>query len=166
MTGPLAYLITFRCYGTWLHGDERGSVDRNNRARGQALLTSNLARQKFERARMKHSAIELNSRQRFIVKQTIEAVCEFKRWHLSAKAVRTNHVHIVVSTDCPPEKAMETFKARATRRMAELGVLSPGTKPWARHGSTRYLWTAEAVVAACHYVNEGQGAELPLQEFE
>jgi len=25
---PLAYLITFRSYGTWLHGDERGSVDR------------------------------------------------------------------------------------------------------------------------------------------
>jgi hypothetical protein len=25
---PLAYLITFRCYGTWLHGDSRGSVDR------------------------------------------------------------------------------------------------------------------------------------------
>jgi len=22
---PLGYLITFRCYGTWLHGDERGS---------------------------------------------------------------------------------------------------------------------------------------------
>ena len=22
------YLITFRCYGTWLHGEERGSVDR------------------------------------------------------------------------------------------------------------------------------------------
>src|SRR5207253_7732570 len=25
---PLAYLISFRCYGTWLHGDERGSTDR------------------------------------------------------------------------------------------------------------------------------------------
>ena len=25
---PLAYLITFRCYGTWVHGDERGSMDR------------------------------------------------------------------------------------------------------------------------------------------
>src|SRR5438093_13756827 len=24
---PLGYLITFRCYGTWLHGDERGSID-------------------------------------------------------------------------------------------------------------------------------------------
>ena len=31
---PLAYLITFRCYGTWLHGDERGSIDRfHNRYR-------------------------------------------------------------------------------------------------------------------------------------
>ena len=26
---PLAYLITFRCYGTWLHGDERGSYRRS-----------------------------------------------------------------------------------------------------------------------------------------
>src|SRR6185369_556860 len=23
---PLAYLITFRSYGTWLHGDDRGSI--------------------------------------------------------------------------------------------------------------------------------------------
>jgi hypothetical protein len=25
---PLAYLITFRCYGTWFHGNKRGSIDR------------------------------------------------------------------------------------------------------------------------------------------
>ena len=27
---PLAYLLTFRTYGTWHHGDERGSVDRRS----------------------------------------------------------------------------------------------------------------------------------------
>ena len=27
---PLAYLITFNTYGTWLHGDRRGSVDSNH----------------------------------------------------------------------------------------------------------------------------------------
>jgi hypothetical protein len=27
-TFPLAYLITLRTFGTWLHGDERGSVSR------------------------------------------------------------------------------------------------------------------------------------------
>jgi len=31
---PLAYFISFRAYGTWLHGDKRGSIDRfNNRYR-------------------------------------------------------------------------------------------------------------------------------------
>jgi hypothetical protein len=24
---PIAYFITFRSYGTWMHGDERGSVN-------------------------------------------------------------------------------------------------------------------------------------------
>lgn len=27
---PLAYFITWRTYGTWLHGDERGSVQRGS----------------------------------------------------------------------------------------------------------------------------------------
>jgi len=27
---PLAFLITFRTYGSWLHGDMRGSIDRYN----------------------------------------------------------------------------------------------------------------------------------------
>ena len=26
---PLAYFISFRTFGTWLHGDRRGSVDRS-----------------------------------------------------------------------------------------------------------------------------------------
>jgi hypothetical protein len=30
---PLGYLITFRAYGTWLHGHERGSVDQHHRQR-------------------------------------------------------------------------------------------------------------------------------------
>lgn len=29
--GPLAYLITFRTYGTWLHGDDRYSMDRHEK---------------------------------------------------------------------------------------------------------------------------------------
>ncbi len=40
---PLAYFITFRCYGTWLHGDRRGSVDRFHNIYGTPRLprTSN-----------------------------------------------------------------------------------------------------------------------------
>jgi hypothetical protein len=28
---PLAYLVTIRTFGTWLHGDERNSVDRHGK---------------------------------------------------------------------------------------------------------------------------------------
>src|SRR5262249_42685946 len=38
---PLAYLITFRCYGTWLHGDERGSTDRHRNQYGTPFIPSN-----------------------------------------------------------------------------------------------------------------------------
>ncbi len=38
MSTPLAYFITFTCCGTWLHGDERGSVDREHNTPGTPVL--------------------------------------------------------------------------------------------------------------------------------
>ena len=38
---PLGFLITFRCYGTWLDGDERGSIDRGHNSPGEPLLEPN-----------------------------------------------------------------------------------------------------------------------------
>jgi len=41
---PLAYLITFTTYGTWLHGDPRGSVDREHNVWGTPFLDPDRAR--------------------------------------------------------------------------------------------------------------------------
>ena len=38
---PLAYLISFRAYGTWLHGDRRGSVDRFHNRYGTPRIPPN-----------------------------------------------------------------------------------------------------------------------------
>ena len=38
MDRPLAYLITFSCYGSHLHGSESGSVDRNHNVVGGRYL--------------------------------------------------------------------------------------------------------------------------------
>ena len=44
---PVGFLITFRCYGTWLHGDERGSFDGHHRRYGTpGLPASELRRQR------------------------------------------------------------------------------------------------------------------------
>ena len=48
---PLGYLITFRCYGTWLHGDERGAIDRlHNRYKSPYLPRSDRRHKLSERS--------------------------------------------------------------------------------------------------------------------
>ena len=159
-TWPLGYLITFRCYGTWLHGEERGSIDRRNYNRyGTADMPANEKLVGDERAELKNPAIILNRAQRDVVESAIREVCEHRAYALHAINVRTNHVHSVVSASCKPEHVMDSFKAYATRKLREEDLLSRDLKPWARHGSTPYLWTEEELQRAIDYVLNGQGDE-------
>jgi hypothetical protein len=49
---PLAYLITFRCYGTWLHGDARGSVDPTHNVYGALKIAANQALENANRKQL------------------------------------------------------------------------------------------------------------------
>ncbi len=159
-TWPLAYLITFRCYGTWLHGEERGSIDRRNFNRyGTPDMPANEKLVDDERAELKNPTILLNRAQRDVVASAIREVCQYRAYVLHALNVRTNHVHSVVSASCRPEHVMDSFKAYATRKLRDEDLLSRDVKPWARHGSTPYLWTEEEVSRAIGYVLNGQGDE-------
>ena len=159
-TQPLAFLITFRCYGTWLHGEERGSIDRRNYNRyGTPAMPANLRLLEEERAELKHRAVVLNLVQREVVELAIREVCEHRAYVLHAVNVLTNHVHSVVSAPDKPEHVMESFKAYATRRLREANLLNRNIRPWARHGSTPYLWTEEAMRRAIDYVVNRQGGE-------
>jgi transposase IS200 family protein len=143
-TQPLAYLITFRCYGTWLHGEERGSVDRRHYNRyGTPDTPANKKILEDEVANLKTSRFVLNREQRAVVTSAIREVCEHRAYKLHAVNARTNHVHSVVSAACKPEHVMDSFKSYATRKLREANLLSNVVKPWARHGSTPYLWTEE-----------------------
>ncbi len=157
---PVAYLITFTTYGTWMHGDARSSVDADHRVYGTPYAKPNVRRERVERAKLKHPSVVLSDVQRAIVDQAVRGVCDHREWTLYALNVRTNHVHVVVSAPAPPERLMNSLKSWSTRRMVEAGVWSAGTKAWTRHGSTRYVWTREQLLAACRYVAEAQGDDL------
>lgn len=163
---PLAYLITFRCYGTWLHGDERGSMNRKQNRYGTARIQRNAKLERAEAAQLKSKAIELDARQRPVVEEAIREVCAFRRYALRAINVRTNHVHAVVSAACKPEPVMKTFKSYATRGLRDAGLLTADVKPWVRHGSTRYLWKERDVERALEYVLYGQGDDLESWDDE
>lgn len=159
---PLAYPITFRCYGTWVHGDVRGSMDRQeHNVYGAPRIPPNKQLELAEADSLKYPPSILDAAQRAAVEAAIRDVCEYRRFRLDAVNVRTNHIHAVVAAGCRPEGVMNAFKSYATRRLRDLGLISPGSKPWARHGSTRYLWKPHHVVEAIDYVLYGQGDDPP-----
>jgi len=159
------YLITFRCYGTWLHGEERGSVDRRwyNRF-GTPKIKPDGEMAESKTRLMKSEPFLLGIEERKVVEDAIREVCGVRAYGLFAINVRTNHTHSVVSNGGKPERMMDSFKAYATRALRERGLLATEARAWSRHGSTRYLWTDEHISAAVEYVANGQGGELPKFE--
>ena len=159
---PLAYLITFRSYGTWLHGDERGSVDRFNNRFDSPYISPNKNWHQHNTQTLKSTPLLMNAEQREAVEFAIRETCEKRSWLLRAINVRTNHVHTVVSTgSVKPERALNAFKANATRRMRENGFWACEHSPWVDKGSKRSLWNERGIELAIDYVINGQGDELP-----
>ena len=158
---PLAYFISFRTYGTWLHGDRRGSIDRFHNRYGDPYLPPNEAWKRHNRQQLKTAPLILGARQRSSVEQAIRETCKIRKWDLQAFNVRTNHVHTVVAANRRPELVLNAFKANATRQLREDRLWLHPFSPWADKGSKRRLWNERSVANAIDYVLYGQGDDLP-----
>lgn len=161
---PIACLITFRTCGTWLAGDERGAIDKYHNQYGGPRAVASSARQSVHRNRLKSPPFLLDAKARGVVEMTIREVCKFRGWSLAAVAVRTNHVHVVVSGNAASTKMLGDLKSYTTRRLRDSQCWSEAHSPWVDKGSRRYLWTREHVETATNYVVLGQGGPLP--EFD
>lgn len=87
----------------------------------------------FDRDRATRERVRLATDPRRVIAEAIEHVAKHRGWKISAQNVRTDHVHIVISA----------------------GTATP-EKVWTRHGSTRYLNTAESFRRAVLYVRDEQ----------
>jgi REP element-mobilizing transposase RayT len=157
---PLAYLITFRSYGTWLHG-RADSVDRFHNLYGQPKLTANEKRIQYNLRLLAQPPVKLSSRRRKAVAEAIRETCDIRRWSLWSFSVRTNHVHVVVSAECRPRKVLSALKANATRMMREASCWYSERSPWGEGGSNKYIWAERELYAAIAYVLYDQGESLP-----
>jgi REP element-mobilizing transposase RayT len=157
---PLGYLITFRAYGTWLHGDERGSVDRDHHRYESPTLPPSPRRKHIERNLLKQPPVKFNARQRAAIDFAIKETCAIRKWELWALHVRTKHLHCVVTANCNPKTVLVALKANATRAMREARCWRSDLSPWAQRGSKKYLWTEEELANAIAYVVEEQGEPL------
>jgi hypothetical protein len=159
---PLAFLITIRTHGTWLHGDQRSSVDRHGRSGyGSERIGLDPVFSVTMDRNMSSEPVILDGQQRAIVDAAIREVCAIRHFRLFAIHVRTNHGHVVVGAESPPNRVLSAFKANATRELREAGLIASGFKVWSRGGSTRYLWKLRDVERAVDYTVNGQGDDLP-----
>ncbi|MFI4917104.1 MAG: transposase [Phycisphaerales bacterium JB060] len=158
MSEPLAYFLTWTTRGTWVHGDERGSVDRSRNQVGHPIEDPHAFRQRLRERSMSDKPFVLASVMvRHEVDQAIRRVCVERDWRLHAINVRTNHVHVVVlAPGYSPEEVIRQLKSWSTRALRSNSHAGGDRPVWTRHGSTRYLWDADSVARAVRYVLEWQ----------
>ena len=155
---PLAYLLTWTTYGTWLPGDERWWVKEK-----KGHQPPDFARRHEARRKMREAPCTLSEDQRKVVEETIRKHCEIRGWHLHVVNCRTNHVHAVVTAPVSPAVVMEQFKAWGTRKLKErqqtvlnLPAGQIRLNWWTEDGSKRYLNDLASLDAAILYVRDGQ----------
>ena len=136
---PLAYFISFRTYGSWLHGDQRGSIDRFHNQYRSPYIPANERWRTYNERRLKAKPLILRAKERTSVKAAIRETCKIRKWSLLALNVRTNHVHSVVSANRRSDLVLNAFKANATRQLREDGLWIHPFSPWADKGSQRKL---------------------------
>jgi REP element-mobilizing transposase RayT len=154
---PLAFLLTWTTYGTWLPGDARGWTDKKKGKRERSPR-----READARRRMTESRCLLSDDERNVVETTVADHCRKKRWELFAVNCRTNHVHVVVAGSFAPKKIREQLMAWCTRKLKELQEQAGRTPEeirenwWTELGSERFLNDEDALEAAILYVKYGQ----------
>jgi len=158
---PLAYFISFRTYGTWLHGDRRGSIDRFHNQYKSPYIPPAEEWRNYNESRLRAKPLILRAKHRKAIDKAIRETCEIRKWWLQALNVRTNHVHSVVSANRKASLVLNAFKANATRQLRQDRLWPHSFSPWADKGSKRKLWNEQSVARAIDYVMNGQGDDLP-----
>ena len=155
---PLAFFLTWTCYGTWLPGEEGGWTKWH---KGDQVAQPLLA--DWCREQMAETPVILIEAQRAIVNRTICRHCEIRAWRLHAVNCRSNHCHTVVTaTGHDGEQVRDQLKSWGTRKLKEhqrsLGIAEAKLREhwWTRKGSVRCLFDEESLEAAIIYTQESQ----------
>ena len=150
---PLAYFITFTTYGTWLHGDERGSIIKKE---GTTFsLPTQECLNHHEHHKLKTSPLLLNASKRKIILDVIIKHCNIRDWKLFAAHIRSNHVHIVVKSNKSIDETASEFKSWGTRMLRKDGIKNHTA--WTSGSSKKYIFKEAKLREKIQYVVYEQG---------
>jgi REP element-mobilizing transposase RayT len=183
MRGMLTWLLTNTTYGTWLPGDERGSVTsvRDRRASDPvtaARLEHDRPGEPWEPSReglrrsaqklMKGPSIYLTLRQAETLLAQFLETAEHREWVMLAASIMANHYHLVIqaSDDWRADRILADLKAYATRRLSSAYGPPASETWWTGKGSTRWLRDDRAIADGIDYVVYKQPQPLVVWSTE
>ena len=152
MDVPLAYHITFGTYGSRLHGDERGSVDRAHNSPGEPFLGPDVRRREQETQLLRSEPITFKSAQQRFIEAVIPGVCERGDWGYHVAAAGPDHVHVLLSADSDPKTVRRLLKRWLGQQLSSNWPLSRGQSWWAEGGSIKWIWKQHYFRRAFDYI--------------
>ncbi len=163
------WLLTWRTYGTWLPGDERGFVGAVVMATGQREIHNAPGTpqeqpvaelEEYARSIMRAKPVLLESTHAAELFLQFRETALVRNWELLAIAILVNHIHMVVRVPDDPEGAtlLRDFKSYASRRLNRAYGVPPNGSWWSESGSRRVLREESSIVTAIEYVRNQAGA--------
>ena len=128
---PLAYHITVGTYGTRLHGDERGTVDRAMHRPGDPIIGRVEHWERMERAKLRFPPRVFDAAQMRLIESLIPAICDRGGWTLHARAAAPDHVHVVLTAAADGQVVRTLLKRWLGQSLAGHVPLEPEQTFWA-----------------------------------
>jgi valyl-tRNA synthetase len=163
-----ATLLTWTTYGTWLPGEDRGSVSRAPRADGTQSLR-NLPGEPYDRDDPQRQAAATERRQGKPLRLTpnhapvllscIADTCQRHGIELLAIAILPNHVHVLCQGEQHGAEMLQVIKGNASRRLNRQFMLEGSPRWWTKSGSRRRIKGGVDLTAAIDYLKH---QEYPL----
>lgn len=153
MPRVLAYHITWGTYGTRLHGDPRGTVDRAHNEYGEPVLGYDPVRVEQEYENLKFAPVRLTTEQCMFAEDIIPEICVRGKWKLHTCAAAPDHVHVVLSSTFHPEVIRKLLKRWLGQELSKNWPLPDGQSWWAEDGSTKWIFDDKYFRNAIGYVS-------------
>jgi REP element-mobilizing transposase RayT len=149
----IAYHITWGTYGTRLHGDPRGTVDRAHNQFKTPVLGFDEHRWELEKTCLKFPPIRLTREQMVFAELAIPQVCERGCWAYRCCATGPDHVHAILSSQHDPGTIRRLLKRWLGEALSERYSLPDGATWWAECGSIRWITDEHYYSNALRYVS-------------
>ena len=149
---PLAYHITFGTYGTRLHGDSRGTVDRALNQFGDPIIGAEADWQSDETAKLRFPRRFLTVEQRAAVEQVIPSICRRGGWDYIVSAAKPDHVHNLIRASVEGADVRKWLKRWISETLSAQWPLMQGQVWWAECGSVKWVWTPDYYQRVQNYV--------------